>query len=184
MAKPKSRREKRKEKALMSKNQPLFFQGIDISTDEKMNHFNRTCIGIIGCGGVVKDVLKIDDETLEYIYSLSYAFYQEARYDKCLPLFHLLTLLDHSNPKFIFGLAAVHQMKGSWASAMELYAASFVMDKTDPTALLRVSECGLKIGEDENATKALEKAIIIAGNQKKYSELKERAILILKELKS
>jgi len=182
MVKPRSRLEKR-EAGFKPIQNPLTFLGIDLSTEKNVEDFTNICIAIIASGASVKENLKINHHTLEYIYSIAFAFYQEARYKKSLPLFNLLALLDHENFKYIFALAANYQMMGNLKAAMRFYDLAYTVEPDNPVSIFRLAECAVKVNKVKPAITLFEMAIEIAGSRKKYSELKKRSELVVKELK-
>ncbi len=183
MERPQSRLDKRENKTQWVIKRPPIFQGVDIRTNESIEDFTKLCIAFIASGANVKRVLDINHHTLEYIYSIAFSFYQEAKYEKSIPLFNLLTLLDYESSKYLFALAATYQMIGHLQTAVNYYEIAFIIDPDDPFPLFRLAECYLKLEEKDKSMALFEKVIEIAGYQSKYAELRERSELILNELK-
>ncbi len=180
MSRPKSRAQRRKEQQGKKKDEKIFFMGMDVSSPEQAEKLVRQMLQSIANGQTPQEAFDIQDEVLEYIYSLGFAFYQGGQYEKAYPLFHFLSLISFQNPKYFYALGAVQQMREKWTGAMEAYLGSFMLNTLDPTPLVRFAECGYKCGMEQEAKESLEQAIEIAKKNPELSELQERAQAMLR----
>lgn len=123
-----------------------------------------------------KDLFQMTDENLEYIYNLAYNLYKSGKYEDAHCCFQFLCLCDTSMSKYWMGLGACRQMMKKYEEAIFAYAFAIVLDPDfSPPSAFYASQCFLSLGRLDEADQALESVSQIAGGQKKYADLSEKA---------
>jgi len=121
----------------------------------------------------------LSPETLETIYSVAYSMYQSSQYEKAREIFQTLTMLDHFEYKYLFGLASCYQMQKSYQQAVETYAHCFLLEPNDPAVPFYSAYCHMMLKQYDAAASGFDAAIRWAGEQAQFAEIKERAISML-----
>lgn len=111
---------------------------------------------LVSKGCTLKQLKGITNNELEAVYSLAFGYYRTGKYDDALKLFQFLTLFDHLNAKYWFGLGAVQQVLKDFQGAVASYGYSSFLNLENPKPQLRAAECFLALGDKRNAASSLE----------------------------
>lgn len=104
-------------------------------------------------GVSLKDIQGISEEAMEGMYAHAYHFYRQGKLDEAERYFSMLCMYDLNNPDFFTGLAAVHQLRGNYQKACDIYALAYIMADNDLAPMFYSGQCQLMQG---NALKALQ----------------------------
>jgi type III secretion system low calcium response chaperone LcrH/SycD len=107
-------------------------------------------------GATIKDLKGIDDGLMEGVYAYAHRFYTNGQLDEAETFFRFLCLYDFYNGEYALGLAAVHQMKGNYQKAIDIYALAFTFLRADYRPILHAGQCQLSLGKPELARDAFE----------------------------
>ena len=130
-----------------------------------------------------KDAIGLNDNAIEAIYAQAYHNYNAGKYSHAAHLFHMLHLLDATEPKYQLGLAACYQMLGEYENALLVYGFCQIIDPENPVPHYHASDCYLKQDLIPACIAELQMAVDRCGNEEQYRLLKERAILTIQHLK-
>jgi len=139
-------------------------------------------LDLVSQGGTIGDVYNLTDTDKEVLYAVAHNFYKNSKYDKALPLFQFLALIDHVNKKWWMGYGAAAQMSKDYAKAINAYAMATVLDIEDPRPQLQAAYCLLMEKKHDEARMALEGAILAAGDNPAYKHIKTQAEALLSTL--
>lgn len=139
-------------------------------------------LDLVGQGGTVGDLYNLTDTDKEVLYSVAHNFYKNGKYDKALPLFQFLSLIDHVNKKWWMGYGAAAQMSKDYTKAINAYAMATVLDIDDPRPQLQAAYCLLMEKKRDEARMALEGAILAAGSNPAYQHVRTQAEALLSTL--
>lgn len=129
-----------------------------------------------------KVALKINDSTIEAIYSQAYNLYNQGKYKEASYIFRLLMLLDPTTAKHILGLAACMHRSKDYMNAANMYFLCAALDPTNPLPHYHSVDCYLQMEALPLAISSLETTIKVCGTQPQYAILKERAELLKSSL--
>lgn len=115
-------------------------------------------------GSSFKDLVSIDDDDLELLYSIAYNEYEQGQYGDAETTFQVLCFHDHKSPRFWLGLGAARQQLKDYGGAIMAYSMLPEIGSTNPTAPLRAAECYIALGLFEEAVSGLEAALAWADN--------------------
>ena len=115
----------------------------------------RYAVDLLLRGGTLKDVKGISTDELEAVYSIAFNFYNTGKYDEADTLFSLLTIFDHLNEKYWFGLGAARQAKKDYDAAIAAYTYATLLNAHDPRPMYHTATCLLALGDKEEAAKAI-----------------------------
>lgn len=178
------------------KKQALDFDKMDINklsdTLQKINFgagkaaedvFKTIMEKVVARGVLPKDALRINDATMEAIYTQAYNLYNQGKYKESSYIFRLLMLLDFMTPKYTLGIAAcLHRMK-DYVNASNMYLLCAAFDPKNPMPHYHAADCYLQMSLPELAILSLDMAISVAAEQPQYAVVKERAGLLRDGLK-
>lgn len=117
-------------------------------------------LDLLSNGGTLGDASGLDEKDLELLYSMAFTFYNNGKYDKALPLFEFINMMDHLSTKYRMGLGATQQSLGNYEKAVEAYGYCTILDIDDPKPQLQAGYCLMKLERYEEATLALEGAVL------------------------
>ena len=140
---------------------------IALDTEKLKEFLNR--------GGIVSELLDINEEELESIYAVAYNFYQSNRYDEAKQLFQLLCTYNHYESKYFLGLGAIHQAQGNYEEAANIYSAAVDIDVNNPLFPFHAGECQLAMGDLTRAESGFYAASLRSGDMPEYKDLKQKA---------
>jgi type III secretion system low calcium response chaperone LcrH/SycD len=131
----------------------------------------------------LKEALGFSEDIIEEIYEQGYHLFQSGKYQAALPLFSLLNLLESTNPRFIFAIAACHHHAKDYAAAAGYYMLYEGVDPVNPLPYYHLYDCFRQLGYPQLAHSALNLADRLAGDDPKYAEMKGKIELELTHLK-
>lgn len=102
-------------------------------------------------GATIKELKGIDDGLMEGVYAYAHRFYTNGQLDEAETFFRFLCLYDFYNGEYALGYAAVHQMKGNFQKAIDMYAVAFTFLRNDYRPILHAGQCQLSLGKPEMA---------------------------------
>lgn len=138
--------------------------------------------GALASGNSVKSALNISDDALEGIYSYGYNLYNQGRYQDSSYIFRFLSMIDYQKVKYLVGLAAcLHQLE-DYFDAIPLYMLAGQLDPENPLPFFHASDCFIKLNQLESAVAALDLCLMHAGDNEKYTAVKEKSLLMKKGL--
>ena len=110
--------------------------------------------------------------------------YYQGKYEDAAKVFSYLNTLGPSDYRFVLGLAAsLHRLGTRYEEAVRAYIFASSFDPKDPLPHFHAADCFIKMNEMDGAIECLDFAIERAGRQKKYSHIKEKAVMVQKKLK-
>lgn len=98
-------------------------------------------------GATIKELKGVSDGLLESIYSFAHRFYVSGQLDEAEAFFRFLCLYDFYNGEYALGLGAVHQMKGQYQRAIDMYALSYALLRGDYRPMMHAGQCQLALGK-------------------------------------
>lgn len=129
-----------------------------------------------------RHILGLTEDQVEGTYNHAYSMYNQGKYPEALNTFRYLLLLDFSDYRFTFGIAACQHMLKEYKQAVMSYATAYTLDAKNPTPFFQSIDCYLKLKERDSAIFVAKKCIAIAKDQEKYQSIKEQTEVLLKEL--
>jgi type III secretion system low calcium response chaperone LcrH/SycD len=153
----------------------------DYSKEEKEKVLNKLIKGFEK-GLLVKHILKFPDSVIESMYSTAYNLYNLGQYEKAQKLFQQLIMLDYTDFRFSFSLAATMHMLKDYEAAIKYYMQCYILERKNPVPYYQSIDCHIQLGELEGAQFAIEQCIKICGKQKAFAPLKEQCKLLKKGL--
>ena len=139
----------------------------------------ETLIGLVTGRTAMRDVQGLTDEELESMYALGFAQFQAGRYEEAERIFAFVCMMEHREAKYWTALGAARFSLGGYEAAILAYASASAADPDDPVPPLRAADCLMKLGQGEQAVKALEAAIEVAGDSAEHAALKDKATALL-----
>ena len=131
-------------------------------------------------GKSIQEILDVNEGALEELYSLAYGFYNQGKYKESHALFQLLTGTKPDGYKYLLGLAAsLHQLEEYDQAIMSFFLALNI-EPENPVPVYYIADCFLKQNLNKEAIPMLD--IVIEMAKEEHSTLKERCILIKKNL--
>jgi type III secretion system low calcium response chaperone LcrH/SycD len=166
-----------------SKNKKIV-QGYDIDDPKQKAELTKKIQAQLKEGKTVKDALGVSTESLENVYSLAYGKYQEGNYAAASNLFRYIVMLDPHTYKYALGLAASLHRGKDYQKAANYYVMASLLQPKDPVPYFHSADCFIHIDQPKVALSGLTMAILASGDDKKYNELKERALLMKQSLET
>ena len=135
---------------------------------------------VIQCldGASLAAVKGYSDEELEALYHVAYELYGQRRYEDAKAVFQFLTLHEHADGRFWFGLGGCCQHLREYESAITAYGCATLVDVTNPVYAFHGGECHMALQDWENAGKAVEAVEFICetlGTGQAHADLLRRA---------
>lgn len=130
-----------------------------------------------------KDAIGFDETTIEAIYTHGYRLYNSQKYGEAFTVFRTLMLLNPVEKKYLFGMAACMHRLQEYEAAVRGYLINAIFDPQNPIIYFHVADCYAHLGALELAQSALEDVIRIAQDQPQYQVLRERASLMLENMR-
>lgn len=132
-------------------------------------------------GRPLHEILELPERLMDNLYTVAFQNYERGNYQLSADLFRFLLALKGDEYSYLMGLAASVQKLGSLEEAAQLFMLATVAEPLDPVAYFHAGSCLLQMGEEELAQVAFEMVIRTSGETEEFSELKERARLILEK---
>lgn len=147
---------------------------------EKLSHISQEALSKYKS---IKDVLGVNEESMEALYSQAYLLYNTGRYKDSSEVFRLLIMFDSTQAKYLMGLAACLHMQKEYLAASAIYQMTSLADPSDPIPFFHASDCYLHLQDKVSAAVALEMALKRAEGKPEFSALKERATITLQAVR-
>lgn len=128
--------------------------------------------------------LGFDDTTIEAIYSHGYRLYGAEHYEEAVTIFRTLMLLNPTEKKYLFGMAACFHRLKEYERAVKAYLINAIFDADNPIIYFHAADCYAHLGAVELAQSSLEDVIRIAQDKPQYQVLRERAMLMLEGMRN
>jgi type III secretion system low calcium response chaperone LcrH/SycD len=114
---------------------------------------------------MVMDLLKKGKELLsekeaESFYLYAYSHYHSGHWAEAADIFRLLCTRRPLDSRFWFGLGAALQEGSSYFDALHAWAMAALLKKEDPYPHFHAAECYFSLGQEKDAAKALEEALL------------------------
>src|SRR5690606_39901315 len=106
------------------------FKAMDLTDDQR--ELSSQIVNILNSGGTLDQVFDLTEEDEEAIYAIAHNYYNNGKYDKAIPLFQFLSIVDHLNIKWWMGLGAATQMAKEYEKAVNAYAMATLLNVDDP----------------------------------------------------
>lgn len=128
-------------------------------------------------GGVLGDLLDMDERDYELLYALGHDMYTQGKYEDAVNLFGFLVMRNHQERRFIMAYAAALQMTRDYVNAISLYTLASVLDLRDPQPGFYTCECLIGLGLKNEACQGL--AIVVRQCGNAHAGLRDRAQALL-----
>ncbi len=133
-------------------------------------------------GMMPKNALGISDQQAEQLYTQAYQLFNSGNYRAAMHLFDVLILLDVTQPKYMFGLAACRHMLGDFEDAADTYMGCAMLDPENPVPFFHASDCWMQLNEPHSALVCLRMTVRRSGDNESYATIKDRALLTIQAL--
>ena len=134
-------------------------------------------------GMMPKDALGIGDKNVDKLYNEAYQRYNMGKYNDAEKIFGQLLILNPTEGKYVFGLAACAHMKKDFEIAAEQYIRCSLYDPEDPIPYYHASDCYMELNDKLSALISLQMVIKRSGDKPEYKVMKDRALLTIESLK-
>jgi type III secretion system low calcium response chaperone LcrH/SycD len=126
----------------------------------------------------VADILGLSDDKISAIsldqerpfYATAFGLYEKGDYRGAAQLFTQLVLTDPYSEHYWQGLASSKQMAREYLAAIHAWAMVSLLKETDPLPHFHAAECLLSLDEKDEALKALDAALELAGKNETLQE--------------
>jgi type III secretion system low calcium response chaperone LcrH/SycD len=125
-----------------------------------------------------KEAFRVSDDRIEGLYAEGYRLFTSGKFQKSIPLFEMLMLIDPTDTRFMLGMASALYGLNRYQEALFHYLGVSRLDEKAVEPLFYASECSLHLGEPNTALLFLEMALNRAGDNEEWARLKERALLM------
>lgn len=109
----------------------------------------------MGNFGTLRELKGISNAEIETIYGMGVDFYRAGNYKDAEKIFRFLTVFEHTSSKYWTAMGSVLQVGGRFEEATKSYAMATLFDIHNPKPMYYAAECFMKMGDLENARKAL-----------------------------
>ncbi|KAF3362291.1 Type III secretion specific chlamydia chaperone 2 [Chlamydiales bacterium STE3] len=137
---------------------------------------------VVDEGKLLKDVLNVSDDTIEYLYSQAYRLYKTGKYKDSSRYFHILYMLNGLDLRFTMGIAACHHMQKEYQKAVEWYFVCAALDENSPLPYYHISDCFLKMEENLSALIALKMLEARITDEPQFAQIKEKSMRMIAKL--
>ncbi len=103
----------------------------------------------------VRELKGISDREIESIYAMGVDFYRGGNYADAEKIFRFLTVFEHTSSKYWTAMGSVQQVQGRYDAAIKAYQMASFLDLHNPKPMYYAAECFVKVGDLDNARKAL-----------------------------
>lgn len=131
---------------------------------------------------VMRAEIGLDDNDMEALYAVTYNVYQSGKYVDAVKLFGVLSVLDPTDYRFVFGGASSLQMMGEYLMAGMYFQLAAGLDMENPAPMLHSAECFLALKDKEGAKAALRQTVERAGDNAEYAPVRQKAEVMLENL--
>ncbi len=123
--------------------------------------FQREIAELLGLSEKEISLISLDQE--RPFYATAYALYEKGDYRGAAQLFTQLVLTDPYLPHYWQGLASSKQMAREYMAAVQAWGMVALIIGNDPMPHFHAAECFLSMEDKEEALKALDAALDLAG---------------------
>ena len=103
----------------------------------------------------VRELKGISDREIESIYAMGVENYRAGNYADAEKIFRFLTVFEHTSSKYWTAMGSVQQVQGRYDAAIKAYQMASFLDLHNPKPMYYAAECFVKVGDLDNARKAL-----------------------------
>ncbi|MCB1148940.1 MAG: SycD/LcrH family type III secretion system chaperone, partial [Chlamydiia bacterium] len=135
-------------------------------------------------GMMPKDAMGISDADAENMYAQGYQLYNMGKYKDARHMFTTLSMMDSTEPKYIFGMAASLHMEEKYEAAAKAYLQMAFLSAEDPVPYYHAADCYLKLDETLSALTVLKQAAKRCGSKPEYALMKERVDMTIANLEA
>lgn len=155
---------------------------MNAETQEESVSLDSLLEDFFGEGNTIARAKGFTREQIEAIYSISYNFYNQRKFQKAEEAFSFLCLYCHLDVRFWIGLGASREGLGKYEEAIAAYSYSAYLQHDNPLAPLQAAKCYLELGDTDNARKGLTAAIHWAGKNPLHDATLKQASTLLASL--
>ena len=131
---------------------------------------------------IMRAEIGLDDNDMEALYAVTYNVYQSGKYVDAVKLFGILSVLDPTDYRFVFGGASSLQMLGEYLMASMYFQLAAGLDTENPAPMLHSAECFLALKDRDGAKFALEQAVERAAGKAEFAPFRQKAEVMLENL--
>ncbi len=131
---------------------------------------------------LMKAELGLEQNDIEAIYAVTYNVYSSGKYAEAMKLFGILSLLDPTDFRFVFGGASCLQMMGEYLTASVYFQLAGGLDTENPAPMLHTAECLLALKDKDGAKAALEQTLERTDGKAEHKAMKQKAEVMLENL--
>lgn len=131
---------------------------------------------------VMRAELGLGSDEMEALYAVTYNVYQSGKYTDAVKLFGVLSMLDPTDYRFVFGGASSLQMLGEYLMASMYFQLAAGLDQENPAPMLHTAECMLALKDRDGAKFALQQTVERAGDKAEYTPMRQKAEVMLENL--
>jgi type III secretion system low calcium response chaperone LcrH/SycD len=130
--------------------------------------FQQQVAEILGLSDQEVSPIPLDQE--HSFYSAAFGLYEKGDYRRSAYLFTQLVLTDPFSEYYWKGLASAKQMAREYQAAVHAWSMVALIDENNPLPHFHAAECLLSMEEKEEALKAFDAALELAGNDETLCE--------------
>lgn len=157
---------------------------------ENKEHYEKLLNQIYVDGLLPYKVMKIDDNAMEYMYTLAYNLYQSGNLQDAREWFLYLLKLNPNSNKYNFALGCCYKKMQKWPEAAVTFLRCYIISDVDPMPLYHAADCMIENKSKEAAILLLKQALAdthvlenIRGPMSPQNEaLKQRAKMLIDSL--
>lgn len=153
------------------------------ATKDADSGFLTSVITSVICEGKsIAEAMHFPSEQVEFIYSYAVSLYEAGQYQDASKAFFYLEQLDHKDARYAFGYAAsLHKLK-VFNDAASHYLLAASVDPSNPAPWFHAADCYLHLKLPHGAQTMLSNAIMVAGENSQYAQIKQDALTLLEIL--
>lgn len=133
-------------------------------------------------GNAPRVAMGLSDEMMDGIYGYAYRLYNTGKYEQAVQLFRLLVMLDPSDQKFLYGMAASFHMNKDYLMAAVTYMLTSLIDRENPFPFFHASDCYFQINDLKSTKQSLVACIEACKDKPEHAQMKEKATVMLQQL--
>lgn len=120
-------------------------------------------VRLVRAGYSPKEIFGLTDEEMDAMFQSGYQALRGGDVANAQAMFIRLCHLDSLDPRYPCALAASYQLSGSMEAAARTYLVALALDASQVEVYVRLGECLIGAGEDDEAREVLEVAVALAG---------------------
>jgi len=133
----------------------------------------------------LKETLQISPQEIENTYALAYLLYEQKQFQSAADSFSVLMMMDPTDWRFSYGLAACRHALADWPNAALYFAVAAELNPGDPLPHYYTADCFLKLGNEKAAKLSYELVLERIAKQadgQLWKALKGQTELMLKQM--